>query len=266
MDDEQAANYDSVTTTSPVYDHIGRCYSAVRQTDSRWEGRIIDTLGQADPVLNVGAGAGSYEPSDRYLLAVEPSACMRQQRSKAAAPCLAGVAEDLPFDDGAFSAAMAILTVHHWSDLERGLSELRRVADRVVVLTYDMDVQQDFWLTKEYIPEIAQAERKRVPALSRVKELLNECSVSVLPVWHDHNDGFMTAFWSRPSALLDPRVQRSCSALSLTGRAAVDNGLARLEADLDDGTWMSRHSALLEQDSFDAGFRLLVTPPITDQE
>ncbi|MFF8846685.1 class I SAM-dependent methyltransferase [Streptomyces sp. NPDC015127] len=243
--------------TAPVYDHIGVGYSSVRRPDPRWARQIRESLGDPRTVLNVGAGAGAYEPADVQLVAVEPSLRMRAQRPPGSSPCVIGSAESLPFDDQAFDAVMAVLTVHHWSDLEAGIGELLRVASRFAVVTYDMDVQADFWFTRDYVPEIAEAERSRVPSLDRLTELLGPCEVTELPVWHDFADGFMTAFWRRPEAYLDPETRRACSAFALTDEQAVTRGVTRLREDLASGEWNRRYADMIQRDSIDAGFRLL---------
>ncbi|MFF9768207.1 class I SAM-dependent methyltransferase [Streptomyces sp. NPDC014636] len=253
LDSLSAAN----SGTAAVYDRIGVGYSTVRRPDPRWAALIRESLGDARTVLNLGAGSGAYEPESLQVIAVEPSREMRAQRGAGSAPCMAGRAENLPFDDRTFDAAMAVLTVHHWSDLEAGIAELLRVADRFAVVTYDMDVQSDYWFTRDYVPEIADAERSRVPSLERLTTLLGPCEVVELPVWHDFTDGFMTAFWRRPEAYLEPAVRRACSAFALTDPAAVERGVARLRADLDSGAWHRRYADLLERDHIDAGFRLL---------
>lgn len=161
--------------TAVVYDRIGVGYSTVRRPDPRWAATIRESLQGARTVLNLGAGSGAYEPEGIRLVAVEPSREMRAQRGPGSAPCLAGCAENLPFDDRSFDAAMAVLTVHHWTDLEAGIGEILRVADRFAIVTYDMDVQADFWFTRDYVPEIAEAERSRVPSLERLTSLLGPC-------------------------------------------------------------------------------------------
>ncbi|MEU6297149.1 class I SAM-dependent methyltransferase [Streptomyces erythrochromogenes] len=247
----------SLTGTAAVYDRIGIGYSAVRRPDPRWAALIHSALGDARTVLNVGAGSGAYEPAGVALVAVEPSQEMRSQRPPGSAPCVAAGAERLPFDDQSFDAVMAVLTVHHWSDLEAGIAELQRVARRFAIVTYDMDVQGDFWFTRDYVPEIADAERSRVPSMERLTSLLGPCEVTNLPVWHDFTDGFMTAFWRRPDAYLDPATRRACSAFALTDQVAIARGVSRLEEDLASGTWQSRYGDLLDREDFDAGFRLV---------
>ncbi|GAA3487219.1 class I SAM-dependent methyltransferase [Streptomyces cremeus] len=243
--------------SAPVYDRIGVGYSSVRRPDPRWARQIQESLGAPRSVLNVGAGTGAYEPTGVPVVAVEPSWEMRAQRRPDAAPCVIGGAEALPFDDQSFDAVMAVLTVHHWSDLEAGISELLRVAARFAVVTYDMDVQADFWFTRDYVPQIADAERSRVPTMDRLTALLGPCEVTEMPVWHDFTDGFMTAFWQRPEAYLDPSTRQACSAFALTDEQAVARGVARLAADLDSGDWHRRYADLLTRPHIDAGFRLL---------
>jgi SAM-dependent methyltransferase len=246
-----------VDTEAALYDRIGVGYTNVRRPDPRWATAIRVAIGAAGSVVNVGAGSGAYEPTDTRVLAVEPSREMRAQRGPAAAPCLAARAEGLPFVDRAFDVALAVLTVHHWTDLRAGLDELTRVAERFVIVTYDMAVQGEFWLTREYIPRIREAECGRVPSVRRLTRLLGRCEVSVLPVYRDHTDGFMTAFWARPEAYLDPVRRRSCSAFALTDRRAVDTGIERLRYDLETGRWARRHEQLDGLDRIDAGFRLI---------
>ncbi len=243
--------------TPPVYDRIGIGYRSVRRPDPRWSALIRAAIGEGRSVVNVGAGAGSYEPVDVPVTAVEPSMVMIAQRPAGAAPCVAGRAEALPFDDGAFDVALAVLTVHHWADLARGIAELHRVARRYVIVSYDMDVQDQFWLTRDYIPKIADAEHSRVPALATLQNRLPGSRVEPLPISADFTDGFMTAFWQRPHAYLDPAVRRSCSAFALTDRDAVERGIASLRSDLASGAWERRFRHLRALSSIDAGFRLI---------
>jgi hypothetical protein len=217
-------------------------YSARRRADPRIEAQIHAALGDARTVVNVGAGAGSYEPRDRHVIAVEPSAAMRAQR---ATPAVIGVAEALPFDDDSFDAALAIATIHQWPDVEAGLRELRRVArGPVVVFTWDGPSLRGFWLS-EYVPELRAAEAARMPDLARVAAALGgSVSVNPVPIPHDCSDGFIEAFYARPEALLDPEVRAAQSAWAFADPAAVTRGLERLAADLETGEWDARHGHL----------------------
>jgi len=238
-----------------LYDSIGRGYGARRKQDPRIAERILEALGPSRSVVNVGAGTGSYEPRDRALVAVEPSRVMIRQRPPEAAPAVRASATDLPFRDGSFDAALAVLTLHHWPDLPRGLAELRRAARRtVVILTFDPSAH-GFWLT-DYFPEIPELDRRSLPALSEIERQLGRAQVFDVPVPCDCTDGFLGAYWRRPHAYLDPDVRSAISVFSRIGD--VESGLARLRADLDSGEWHRRYGHLLGLPQLDVGYRLIV--------
>jgi SAM-dependent methyltransferase len=240
-----------------AYDRIGTSYARTRREDPRIAARIRAALGDASTVVNVGAGTGSYEPADLDVVAVEPSATMIAQRPPGAAPCVQAGAEALPFGDGAFDAAMAVLTVHHWGDLAVGLAELRRVArDRVVVLTWDPAFARAHWLVDEYLPQFAEKDAGRFLSPEAVAAALGGARVEPVPIPHDCRDGFLGAFWRRPAAYLDPEVRAGMSVFHFPGAA---DGLGRLAADLDSGAWAERHAGLLSLDELDLGYRLVVT-------
>jgi SAM-dependent methyltransferase len=242
------------------YDDIGRTYTATRGTDPRIAARIWAALGDARTVVNVGAGAGSYEPSDREVTAVEPSAVMIAQRPPGAAPAVQASAEALPFADASFDAAMAVLTIHHWSDFPAGAAELRRVArDRVVVLSWDPTYAGRFWLSAEYFPEAWQRDDVAdFPSLHEQAAAFGDATTEVVPVPSDCRDGFFSSFWCRPEAYLDPAVRAGISVLAKRSDEELAEGLARLRADLESGAWARRHADLLEHDELDLGYRLLV--------
>jgi SAM-dependent methyltransferase len=240
------------------YDAIGRTYTATRGTDPRIAARIWTALGDARTIVNVGAGTGSYEPRDRDVTAVEPSAVMIAQRPPGAAPAVQASAEALPFADASFDAAMAILTIHHWSDFRAGAAELRRVArDRVVVFSWDPAYVGRMWLGPEYFPGYSQEDVVGFPSLAEQAAALG-AEVEVVPVPWDCRDGFMSAFWRRPEAYLDPTVRAGISTLAKRSEKELAEGLARLRADLASGAWARRHADLLERDELDLGYRLLV--------
>jgi SAM-dependent methyltransferase len=239
-----------------LYDRIGGGYAAYRRPDARIAARIVDALGPARTVVNVGAGAGSYEPADRRVAAVEPSAVMVRQRAPGARPAVRATAERLPFRDGAFDAALAVLTLHHWPDWRAGLGEMRRVArGRVVILTWDPG-HPAFWLVQDYFPEILEIDLPVFPPFVQIERVVGPVDVRPVPVPADCSDGFLGAYWRRPEAYLDAGARGAISAFSkLRG---VDAGLARLRSDLDDGTWHRRHGHLLALPELDVGYRLLV--------
>lgn len=242
-----------------LYDGIGDDYRKVRRTDPRLAATIHEALGPATPVLNVGAGCGSYEPTASGVVGVEPSFTMIAQRPRGAAPVLRGLAERLPLADRSFAVAMAILTTHHWRDLERGLSELARVASRVVILTFDpWATREPFWLTRDYFPAFARLDEAQFAPLSRYSGVLGNLEVRRLEIPHDCRDGFLGAYWRRPEAYLEPSVRRGISSFRRFPSSAVDDGLQRLARDLETGAWDRSNGALRERESLDLGYRLLV--------
>ena len=242
------------------YDELGTTYRKTRVPDPRIQALVDRALGDAVTVVNVGAGTGAYEPADRAVTAVEPSAVMIAQRAPDAAPCVQASAEALPFPDGSFDAAMAILTVHHWSDLERGVAELRRVAGRIVILTWDAGFGDEFWLTRDYLQASIALDTARFPAIEELAALLGpDAIVEPVPVPHDCSDGFCAAFWRRPEAYLDPDVRAGISNLRLL-EGRLGDGLARLRDDLRSGAWRAQHADLLDKDALDLGYRIVRTP------
>lgn len=239
-----------------LYDRIGLGYADYRRPDPRIAASIHAALGASDSVVNVGAGAGSYEPADRSVVAVEPSREMIRQRPPVSAPVVQAGATDLPFRDGAFAAALAVLTVHHWPDRARGLAELARVArERIVILTWD-PAATGFWLTDDYFPEIAEIDRRILPPMDELRSALGDIEVRPLPIPHDCTDGFFGAYWRRPAAYLDAGVRGAISTFSKLSDA--DSGLARLRDDLADGTWERRHGHLLREPEASLGYCLVI--------
>jgi SAM-dependent methyltransferase len=246
-------------TGPPIYDRIGTGYTGTRRPDSRIARTINEALGDARTLVNVGAGAGAYEPRDRHVVAVEPSGAMIAQRPAEAAPCVQAVAERLPLRDRAVDASLAILTVHHWTEQATGLAELRRVARRrVVILTWDFDCGGKFWLTREYFPEILDLDRPRFPSMVTLERRLGPIRVIPVPIPHDCQDGFLGAFWRRPEAYLDPAVRGAISGFTLLDPAHVRRGVVRLGEDLRSGRWEARHGGLRDRENLDLGYRLVV--------
>jgi SAM-dependent methyltransferase len=240
-----------------VYDRIGVTYAETRRADPRIATAIRRALGDARSVVNVGAGAGSYEPP-QTVLAVEPSAVMLAQRPAGLAPAVQTTAEAIPLADGAVDAALAVLTIHHWPDLAAGFAEMRRVAHRIVVLTWDPAMARSFWLSREYLPaEAVEWDAARCPALDTVAGLIgSDVEVTPVPVPHDCTDGFFGAFWRRPEAYLDPVVRAGISNLAHFGDELAP-AFDRLAADLASGEWHRRHADLLECEELDIGYRLV---------
>ena len=243
-------------SSAQLYDTIGATYSATRRTEPRIAAQVWAALGKAQTVLNVGAGTGSYEPPDREVTAVEPSAVMRAQRPASAAVCVAATAESLPFEDKCFDAAMAFSTVHHWQNPIAGVREMQRVARRVLVFTCDTSDpawRRRFWLTRDYLPEIAAS---RIGLATELAGAIGARVEPVLVPW-DCVDGFFEAYWRRPEAYLDENVRRGISVWTRVGADAEQRAVRSLRDDLASGRWAERNGDLLNLEAADLGLRLL---------
>jgi hypothetical protein len=247
--------------SAQLYDTIGATYTVTRRTEPRIAAQVWAALGDARTVLNVGAGTGSYEPSDRDVTAVEPSAVMRAQRPAGAARCVAATAESLPFEDQSFDAAMAFSTVPHWQDPTAGLLEMRRVARRVVVFTWDSSDtawRRRFWLTRDYLPEVDDFWSVRLN--SNIASLAASIGARMEPVlipW-DCADGFFEAYWRRPEAYLDEHVRRGMSVWAKVGPDAEQRAVRSLRDDLASGRWAERNRDLIDLEAAELGLRLLI--------
>lgn len=243
------------------YERHGRTYAQHRRSDHRIAAPIHAALGDARTVLNVGAGAGSYEPADRWVLAVEPSATMRAQRPAGAATAIDARAEALPFDDDTFDAAMACVTIHHWQSAQAGLAELRRVSrGPVVIFTFELD-HLPAW-QQEYLHEGLLLERPRFPALADISRALGGATrVERIPTPGDCHDGFFEAYWRRPEGLLDPSVRGAQSMWALLAPSVEQRIVERLATALESGAWDAEHGHLRELDSFDGALRLVISEP-----
>lgn len=248
---------DDSGATGALYDEIGRTYSGARRTEPRIARRIWQALGDARTVLNVGAGTGSYEPSDRDITAVEPSAVMRAQRPPGAAPCIAAAAEDLPFPDRSFDAAMAVLSDHHWHDPIAGLREMARVAERVVVFQWDDTLISHFWLVRDYLPELLTVASAAGPSLAERAAAI-EAEMETVPIPWDCVDGFFHAYWRRPHCYLREQVRRGTSVWAQVGPEVEQRVVEALTADLASGAWQERNRELIDLPEADLGARLLI--------
>jgi hypothetical protein len=244
------------------YERHGHGYTVYRQPDPRIAAQVHRALGPARTVLNVGAGAGSYEPEGRYVLAVEPSAVMRAQRPRSLSPAIDAVAESLPLDDRSVDAAMAMITIHQWPDAGRGLRKMRRVTrGPVVIMTFDGDALDQFWLSG-YCPGLMDAERRRSPAISAIRAILGgSTEVSVVPVPRDCTDGFTEAYYARPEMFLDPAARGAQSVWGFVTAAEQEAAVARLRADLDSGAWQRRYGQWRDEPFFEGSLVLVVNYP-----
>jgi hypothetical protein len=248
------------------YGAIGKGYARIRQPDPRIAARFHAALGDARTVLNVGAGAGSYEPVDREVTAIEPSASMRAQRPPHLSRAIDATADSLPFPDNTFDAAMASVTVHQWPDLERGLGEMRRVTTGpIAILTFDPFPPNHWWLN-DYSPEVLEVESRRMPDLDRIGAALSDdgsfdTEIQVVPIPVDSTDGFGQAFYGRPERMLEPAVRRAMSAWSFVDDEAVARFETDLSRDLESGAWDEKYGFFRDLAEFDGGLRLVVSTP-----
>jgi SAM-dependent methyltransferase len=243
------------------YDRIGTGYAATRREDPQLRERLHAALGGARTVVNVGAGAGSYEPRDRHVIAIEPSDVMAAQRPPELPPAIAATAGRLPLRDRCVDAAMAVLTLHHWdAERERGVRELRRVArGPVVIVTYDAEVAAHMWLTRDYLPEVAEQDRQDFPPPEQLLAWLGGTgSVEAVPIARDTPDWTFGAFWAHPERVLDPEARANTSGFARLPKPVEQRAVTALERDLRDGTWDARNGALRTLDAYDAGLRLVV--------
>ncbi len=238
------------------YDAIGVGYRAKRRPDPRLRAALHEAIGSAETILNVGAGAGSYEPSDCPVVALEPSGVMLAQHPGHRR--VRGVAEQLPFADGTFDVALAILTVHHWEDLHAGLEELCRVARRQVLFTWDPDHERKLWVTTDYVPAIDDLETSRFVPLASVVDALGAHTVRPFEIPHDFTDGFQAAFWRRPEMYLDPEVRAASSTFASLPPARVLPGIERLRSDLQSGKLLETYGELLALEKADFGHRIVI--------
>jgi len=245
----------------PRYDAIGLQYARFRREDPRIAERIRAGLGDARSVVNVGAGAGSYEPTDLHVVAIEPSDVMAAQRPRVLAPAIRASAGAIPLRDGAVDAALAILTLHHWDqDRERGVRELRRVAkDRVVIVTYDAEVSASWWLMSEYLPEVAALDRAIFPAPELIASWLGgSVEIEAIPVARDTPDWMLGSYWAHPERVLDPEARAATSGFARMPADVVARVVAAVTRDLHSGAWDARHGALRRLHEHDVGLRLIV--------
>jgi SAM-dependent methyltransferase len=243
-----------------TYDDIGVGYASVRRPDPRIAQVIRDAIGEVATLVNVGAGSGSYEPTDLAVVAVEPSEVMVAQRGPAAAPVVRAIAERLPFAAGTFDVASALLTIHHWKDPERGIAELQRVSRRQVILTWDPEVTfEQFWFVRDYFP-VSYKHEQGLTTLDEILRIVGrDAHVATVPVPADCTDGFYAAYWARPEAYLDPNVRAGISAFALNDQAGLRDSLAQLASDLQTGAWEETYGHLRSLESIDAGYRLVTT-------
>lgn len=249
---------------APRYDRIGRGYARTRREDPRLARRIHQPLGDSRTIVNVGAGAGSYEPRDRYVIAIEPSDVMAGQRPPGLPPAISASAGALPLRDQSVDAATAILTVHHWDQEQQvGVRELRRVArGPIVILTYDAEISGQMWLMADYLPEVADLDRQIFPKIETLANWLGGTTrVETIEIPSDTPDWTLGSFWAHPERVLDPAARDATSGFARMPPAVVDRVTEAVRRDLESGAWDRRYGHLRDLESFDAGLRLVTNLP-----
>jgi SAM-dependent methyltransferase len=243
-----------------VYDRIGSGYARMRRADPRIATHITAAIGDAQRIVNIGAGTGNYEPTNRDLtIAVEPASAMIAQRPPGSARVVRALAESLPFRDRAFDVALAVLTMHHWRDRAGGLAEMRRVAERQVVYMFETAMTDSFWLLTDYFPEILDIDSERsVPSTADLGRYLDVRRVEPVPVPADCVDGFGGCYWNRPEAYLEADVRAGMSSFAQLDDGIEMRGVARLRDDLASGAWDARHGRLRTLPEYDIGYRLVI--------
>jgi SAM-dependent methyltransferase len=240
----------------PLYDRIGMHYRHYRRPDPGIAAAIRREIGDHRRVLNLGAGVGAYESMNHDIVALEPSRVMILQRAENGTPVVQGRAERLPFKDNAFDSVTAILTIHHWADLVKGLKEALRVATKRLILLTWIGFVEHFWLV-DYLPQIQQTDERLFPSIEQLEEIIGPVRVITIPIRHDCPDGFLCAYWRRPHAYLDNNVRRAISTFARI--ADINDGLHRLKEDLESGYWQKQYHLLLDKESMDFGYRLVVS-------
>jgi SAM-dependent methyltransferase len=246
------------------YEQIGDGYALTRREDPAYAREIVRALGDARTVVNVGAGSGSYEPRDRYVLAIEPSDVMAAQRPPQLPPAIRATAGELPLRDQSVDGAMAILTIHHWDEeQERGVRELRRVCrGPVLILTYDHRVSSEMWLMKDYLPEVAELDRRIFPSCEAVGGWLGgDTEVKTLEISRDTPDWTLGSFWAHPERVLDAQARNATSGFARMTESVVKRVVSSVQADLESGAWDDRHGHLRDQQALDVGLRLIINRP-----
>ncbi|AFZ03187.1 class I SAM-dependent methyltransferase [Calothrix sp. PCC 6303] len=243
------------------YDTIGHGYSQTRREDPRFRAQIHAALANAQTVVNVGAGTGAYEPTDRFVIAIEPSDVMAAQRSHNLVPAIRASADSIPLRDRSVDAAMAVLTVHHWDkEREKGVRELRRVArGAVVILTYDATISAAMWLMADYLPEVAALDLRIFPPLEQLAEWLGgDVRIDKVPIPCDTPDWMLGSFWAHPERVLNANARAATSGFARMSTSVVDRVVSEVSRDLDSGLWDDRYGHLRSLDALDVGLRLVV--------
>lgn len=247
-----------------LYNDIGEGYAARRREDPLLRDRIVQALSDCESVVNVGAGAGSYEPGGGQVIPVEPSEVMVRQRSANRQPAVMAVAQALPLADKSVDAAMSILSIHHWHpDQQQGVAEMCRVARKqVIIVTFDPEVSGKMWLMADYLHEVRELDYEIFPPPKDVAAWIgSKATVDVLPISKRTPDHNLASFWAHPERVLDAAARAATSGFARQTREVQERVVKAVAGDLESGAWDARYGRLRALDSFDAGLRLVTGSP-----
>lgn len=254
----------------PIYDKIGRTYSATRSADPRITEQLIGLLGLTPgaKLLDVGAGTGNYSQAlaraGFHVTALEPSQVMRDQgQQHEHLTWTAGVAEELPFEPDTFDGLVMTLCMHHFTDWRMALREAIRVVGDgpIVILSFDPHRDTSFWLYA-YFPSFLEQDKQWFPSVSDMASYVRQYlsltfETFPCPLPPDLQDHFLASGWSQPEIYLKAQYRAGISSFSAVDSDAVQAGLRSLESDLTSGAWDHRYGSCRDTPAFDAGYLYL---------
>lgn len=230
------------------YDRIGLPYNSTRNADPYLASRLLHHLNPQPGkfYLDIGCGTGNYtfalHQKGIHFIGVDPSKEMLEKarvRSQSV-QWLESKAENLPLESNKVDGIMASLTLHHWTDLEKGFVELFRGAktgSKLVIFTSTPEQMKGYWL-KHYFPQMLQDSIVQMPSYEVVAENLQKAGFKDLEtekyfVKKDLQDLFLYAGKERPKLYLDPLVRQGISSFSdLSRKEEVQKGLTQLAVDI----------------------------------
>jgi ubiquinone/menaquinone biosynthesis C-methylase UbiE len=254
-----------------IYDTIGKSYAQFRFPDRRIVDCLLSLLQLApgSTIADIGAGTGGYSRAIAErgfsVYAVEPSAVMRSQAvPHPQVQWFDGRAEAIPLPDNSVDAAICILALHHFTDLEAALLEIHRVvkAGAIAFFTFDSQARKYFWLD-DYFPFLWEYDESSFFSIDYIISFIQTTFKKVVDVYSfplppDLTDLFLAAGWQRPEIYLNSEIRAVMSAFALTDPQLVELGVKQLQADLLSGKWQEKYGEIMQLVEFDLGYRVLV--------
>lgn len=247
------------------YDSIGTGYNSTRKADPYLTSRIIYLLNPESrgKYLDIGSGTGNYTSAlaehGISMTGVEPSEKMisEAQSRNSNIRWLKGSAEKIPAVNNEFDGAIATLTIHHWTDLKKGMQELQRVIKKegkIVIFTSTSEQMKGYWLN-QYFPMMLEESIQQMPALQTIKEAVSIAGLNIVGmekyfVKNDLEDCFLYVGKNKPLLYFDSNIRHGISSFSsLANQEEVESGLAMLDSDLK----QNRFEAIREKYTNDYG-------------